>query len=347
MKIIIPIAGRGIRLYPHTLCTPKTFLNIAGKSILKRLLDELLEIINFFSIKEIIFIVNLNTDKIKVEKKLRKLTDDIGINSIIYFQKEPLGTADAILKAKKSLIGDPVIIVFSDALFHKIDFKENINQILNNKNIIWTNQIKNPTTFGVVKCNSSGRIINFIEKPNNFISDLAIVGIYYFHNSLILKEELQYVINNNIKNNKEYQLTTVLENMRKKGEIFISQLVKNWIDFGNIKTIISSISKILSIDCKKKLKLIHKNSLLKNSIIIEPSYIGESTIIENSIIGPYVSIGKFSYIKNSNIKKSLIQNYANVVSSNLENSIIGNYTSYKEKAKKINLGDYSTIKNNS
>ncbi|WP_185877394.1 sugar phosphate nucleotidyltransferase [Blattabacterium cuenoti] len=338
MKILIPIAGKASRLYPHTLYTPKAFLSIVGKSILKRLLDNLTELINFFSVKEIIFIINKN--KIKIEEKLKKLTYDIGIRSIIYYQKNPLGTADAILKAKDSLNG-PIIIIFSDILINKIYFKDKINK--NCENIIWTKKVKNPHSFGVVKCNTNGIITNFVEKPKNFISNMAIVGLYYFKNSLLLKKEIEYIINNKIKNNKEYQLTLVLNNMIKKGVKFFNQSVKNWLDFGNKKNIILSNSKILSMEFKNKSKLIHKKTILKNSIIINPCYIEKNTKIENSVIGPYVSIGKFTTIKNSNIRNSLIQNYSKIIFSNMENSIIGNHTTYKCISKEINLGDYSTI----
>ncbi|WP_185877910.1 sugar phosphate nucleotidyltransferase [Blattabacterium cuenoti] len=340
MKILIPIAGKGVRLYPHTLCTPKSFISIVGKSILKRLLDELFELIKYFSVKEIIFIIRPNEQKNKIEENLKKLTYDMGISYTIYYQEIPLGTADAILKAKESLVG-PIIIVFSDSLFHKISFKKKIHKF--SENIIWTKKVSDPHSFGVVKCNSYGKIINFIEKPKYFISDLAIVGLYYFNSGLTLKKELQYLIDNDIKNNKEYQLTSVLENMRKKGENFINQPVKDWMDFGDKKNTISSNSKILSIEYKNNSKLIHKKTILKNSIILNPCYIEEYSTIENSIIGPYVSIGKFTKIKNTNIKTSLVQNYTNIMYSNLKNSIIGNYVNYKELEKEINLGDYSTI----
>ncbi len=331
-----------MRLYPHTLCIPKAFFSIAGKSILKRLLDELFELIKYFSVKEIIFVIRPNEQKNEIEEKLKKLTYDIGISYTIYYQEIPLGTADAILKAKESLIG-PIIIVFSDSLFNKISIKGKIKKY--SENIIWTKKVSNPSSFGVVNCNNSGKILNFIEKPNYFISDLAIVGLYYFNNGLTLKKELQYLIDNDIKNNKEYQLTSVLENMRKKGETFISHTVKDWMDFGDKRNTICSNSKILSMEYKNNSKLIHKNTIIKNSIILNPCYIEKNSIIENSIIGPYVSIGKFTEIKNTRIKRSLIQNNTKIVYSNLKNSIIGNYVNYKESEKEVNIGDYSNINN--
>ncbi|BBA16978.1 sugar phosphate nucleotidyltransferase [Blattabacterium cuenoti] len=343
MKIIIPMAGKGSRLFPHTLNTPKSLISIAGKTILKRLLESLSKIIQVFSIQEIIFILK-NFENEIVEKQLIKLSYEMNIHPVIYYQIKPLGTADALLKAKNSLTGEPVLIAFSDSLFYHNFFDKEIttHQV---DNIIWTKKVKNPHLFGIVKHDSSGIITHFIEKPNNYISNLAIVGLYYFKNSFFLKKELQFLLDHNIKNEQEeYQLTSVLESMRKKGEKFIIKQIKEWMDFGNQKGIIYSNSKILSIESKNS-ELIHKKVIIKNSLIINPCSIEENTNIENSIIGPYVSIGKFTKIKNSKIKKSIIQNYTIIQHANLNHSIIGNHSIYiGEKERKVNLSDYSVFK---
>ncbi len=333
------MAGKGLRLHPHTLSTPKPLIHIAGKTILKRLIENLSEVIKIFLVQEIVFIIGTYGNNI--EKKLIKLANDVEINPIIYYQKTPLGTADALLKAKDSLNGEPVIIVFSDTLFYNTSLEKEISIKNRENNIIWTKKVKNPHLFGVVKCDSSERITHFIEKPNNYISNLAIIGLYYFNNSLSLRKELQFLSGKNNKNEKEYQLTSVLENMRKKGEKFISKQVQVWMDFGNKKRTIYSNSKILSIEYKNS-QLIHKKTIVKNSLIIKPCSIGKNTIIENSIIGPYVSIGKSTKIKNSNIRKSLIQNYTKIQNANLHNSMIGNHTYYIGKVKEVSLGDYSS-----
>ncbi|WP_238785024.1 sugar phosphate nucleotidyltransferase [Blattabacterium cuenoti] len=338
-KIIIPMAGKGSRLHPHTFNTPKPFISIAGKIILSRLLESLSKVIKIFSIQEIVFIIG-NFEK-KIEKQLIKLSNDVGVNPIIYYQKTPLGTADALLKAKDSLIGGPIIIAFSDTLFYGNIEKEITDKV---DNIIWTKKIKNPHLFGVVKCDSSGIITHFVEKPNNYVSNLAIIGLYYLKNSLFFKEELQSILLDNNNNEQEYQLTYVLENMRKKGEKFTSKQVKKWMDFGNKKRTIYSNSKILSMESKHS-ELINKKAIIKNSLIINPCSIEENTIIENSIIGPYVSIGKHAKIKNSNIKRSLIQDHSKIFNANFNNSMIGNHTFYIKKEKEVSLGDFSIFKN--
>ncbi|BAR91796.1 sugar phosphate nucleotidyltransferase [Blattabacterium cuenoti] len=341
MKIIIPMAGKGSRLFPHTLNTPKPLIHIAGKTILRRLLESLSKLIQVFSIQEIVFI--LGNFGNQVEKQLISLSHDMKVHPIIYYQVIPLGTADALLKAKKSLTGEPIIVAFSDSLFYHHFFDKEIttHQV---DNIIWTKKVENPHLFGVVKYSSSGIVTHFIEKPNNYISNFAIVGLYYFKDSLILKKELQFLLDHNIKNEQEYQLTSALENMRKKGEKFIIKQVKEWMDFGNQKKTISSNSKILSIESQNS-ELIHKTVIIKNSLIIKPCSIKENTSIENSIIGPYVSIGKFTKLKNSNIKKSIIQDYTIIQHANLNHSIIGNHSIYiGEKAKEVSLSDYSVFK---
>ncbi|WP_185871676.1 sugar phosphate nucleotidyltransferase [Blattabacterium cuenoti] len=341
MKIIIPMAGKGSRLFPHTLNTPKPLIYIAGKTVLRRLLESLCNLIHIFSIQEIVFIIG-NFGK-KVEKQLIKLSHDMNINPVIYYQVDPLGTADALLKAKKSLTGEPILIAFSDSLFYHNFFEKEINNNNQVNNIIWTKKVKNPHLFGVVQCDSSEQITRFIEKPSNYISNLAIVGLYYFKNSLLLKKELESLLDHN-NNEQEYQLTSVLENMRKKGEKFISKQIKKWMDFGNKKRTISSNSRILSIESNDS-KLIHKKVIIKNSLIIKPCSIEENTNIEDSIIGPYVSIGKHTNIKNCTIKKSIIQNYTIIQYANLNYSIIGNHSVYVGgKEEKINLSDYSVIK---
>lgn len=340
MKIIIPMAGKGTRLLPHTLNTPKPLIYVAGKTILRRLMESLSKIIQAFSIREIVFITGNFGNK--VEKQLIRLSQDMSVNPVIYYQIIPLGTADALLKAKNSLTGEPIIVAFSDSLFYHNSFDKEITHKVDN--IIWTKKVKNPHLFGIVKCDPSGIITHFIEKPNNFVSNLAIVGLYYFKNSLLLKKELQSILDHNIKNEQEYQLTSALENMRRKGEKFTSKQVQKWMDFGNQKRTIYSNSRILSIESKNS-ELIHKKVIIKNSLIIKPCSIEENTIIENSIIGPYVSIGKYTKIKNSNIKKSLIQDNTIIEYANLNHSIIGNHSIYiGGKMKKVSLSDYSVFK---
>lgn len=334
MKIIIPMAGKGLRLLPHTLTTPKPLIPIAGKPIVERLAGDINKAVNY-NIKKITFIIR-EYDK-NTEIMLLKIAKNLNIKIKIYKQKQPLGTAHAILSAKKELYG-PIIIAFSDTLF-----QGTFNLNTNSDGIIWTKKVNNPNLYGVAKCNKKGYITNFFEKPKQFISNLAIIGIYFIKNGEKLKQEFQYLINQN-NNIGEYQLTQALENMKINGSTFVHQNVKEWMDCGDKKNILTTNSKILDIEKKQgKNILIHPKAIIQNSIIIEPCFIDEKVIIINSKIGPYVSIGRNSFIKNSNIECSLIQEYNKIMSANLNNSIIGNHTRYFGISKKINLGDYSIV----
>ena len=201
MKIIIPMAGRGTRLRPHTLTTPKPLIPIAGKAIVHRLVEDLAKA-SADPIEEIGFIIGDFGSE--VEKELHQIAEEIGAKGKIYHQETALGTAHAILCAKESLDGN-VIVAFADTLF-KADFTLDTNQ----DSIIWVQQVTDPSAFGVVKLNDDNRITDFVEKPKDFVSDLAIIGIYYFKDGENLKNELQYLVDNKVLSGGEYQLTDAL-----------------------------------------------------------------------------------------------------------------------------------------
>lgn len=331
MKIIIPMAGKGSRLFPHTLTIPKALIPIAGKPIIYRLIENIAKSIKT-PIKEIGFIIGNFGEKI--ENKLIQIAKTLGAKASFFPQKEPLGTAHALLCAK-DIFNGPIIIAFSDTLFEaNFDLNYEID------GLIWTKKVKNPNIYGIAKCNTDGYITDFIEKPKKFISNLAIIGIYYIKNSSLLIEELQYLVDKNKKQNGEYQLTDALENMKKKGIRFLQKNVDKWMDCGNKNSIIDTNSKILESE-QSKVKISYSKKFIKNSLIIEPCFIGTNVVIENSKIGPYVSIGKFTIVKNSNIERSLIQNYTKITHANLSKSMIGNHTIYIGIARSISLGDYS------
>jgi len=204
MKIIIPMAGRGTRLRPHTLTVPKPLVEIAGKSIVQRLVEDLASAYDG-TIEEIAFIIGDFGEQ--VEEELIALAESLGAKGSIYHQTEKLGTAHAILCAKDSLDGN-VIVAFADTLF-KSDFVLDTEQ----DGVLWVQKIDDPSAYGVVNLDEDGVITEFVEKPKTFVSDLAIIGIYYFKDANFLKNELQYLIDNDIKEKGEYQITNALENM--------------------------------------------------------------------------------------------------------------------------------------
>ena len=333
MKIIVPMAGRGSRLRPHTLTVPKPLLPVAGKPIVQRLVEDIAKVSDE-NIDEIAFIIgDFGTE---TEEQLKEIAKSLGAKGSVYHQDEALGTAHAILCAKDSLEGN-VVVAFADTLF-RADFKLDKE----NDGIIWVNQIDNPSAFGVVKLDEEGTITDFVEKPKEFVSDLAIIGIYYFKSGEKLRNELQYLIDNDIRENGEYQITNALENMKQKGAKFKTGQVTAWMDCGNKNVTVETNQRVLAFEGKN---IIEGNYTNENSVIIEPCFIGENVVLKNTIIGPHVSVGNNTAIENSVIENSIIQNETFICNGNFKNSMIGNKVNFQGKAQDLSIGDYTEMKN--
>ncbi len=332
MKIIIPMAGLGKRMRPHTLTVPKPLIPVAGKPIVQRLVEDIVGVCQE-KVEEIAFIIGRFGKE--VEELLIGIANTLGARGVIFYQDEPLGIAHAIYCAETSLSGK-VIVAFADTLF-RAEFNFDSSQ----DGIIWVQKVENPKPFGVVKLDSNGVIVDFVEKPEHFVSNLAIIGIYYFKEGERLRSEISYILEHNIKEKGEFQLTTVLENMKNKGVSFKTGEVQEWLDCGNKNVTVYTNQRVLEIK-KEKERLIHPSTKLINSIIIEPCFIGENVVLVQSVIGPHVSIGAGSVIHNSNITNSIIQSKASISDMRMDNSMIGNFTELKGKALEYSMGDYST-----
>lgn len=333
MRIIVPMAGMGKRMRPHTLITPKPLFSIAGKPIVQRLMEDIAGVCED-TIEEIAFIIG-DFGK-EVESNLIKIAESLGAKGSIYHQNEALGTAHAILCAKESLEGN-VIVAFADTLF-KADFKLDASQ----EGIIWVHQIDDPSQFGVVQLNENKEIVDFVEKPDHFVSDLAIIGIYYFKDGENLKNELQYLIDNNIIDKGEYQITDALQNMKNKGMKLIPGEVIEWLDCGNKNATVNTNQRYLEIMQNRGDVIVDNSASIINSQIIEPCFIAKGVTIENSIIGPHVSIGENTSISNTIIKNSIVHTNTDVSQVIAKNSIVGSFNNYVGNFKELNIGDYST-----
>ena len=333
MKIIVPMAGRGSRLRPHTLTVPKPLIPIAGKPIVQRLVEDIAKVAGE-PIEEIAFIIGDFGQE--VVDSLIHIAESLGAKGSVYTQDEPLGTTHAIKCAEKSMQGD-VIVAFADTLF-RADFVLDKNS----DGVIWVKKVEDPSAFGVVKLDDYGFITDFIEKPQVFVSDLAIIGIYYFKSAENLMKEINYLIDNDIKAGGEYQLTAALENLRQKGAKFSLGKVDDWMDCGNKNATVETNGKILEYE-KNNMAKHPASAKIENSLIIPPCFIGENVEIINSKIGPYVSLGKGTKVINSNIETSLIQEKTMINHGNLSNSMIGNNAQYYGVAREISLGDYSVL----
>jgi len=328
------MAGRGSRLRPHTLTVPKPLLHVGGKPIVHRLVEDIAEMCQE-KIEEIAFIVG-DFGK-EAEEELILVARALGATGSIFYQDEPLGTAHAVLCAKEKLNG-PVIIAFADTLF-KAEFKISDTQ----EGIIWVKKIEDPSSFGVVKLNEKGAIIDFVEKPNEFVSDLAMIGIYYFKSGEQLKEELNYLIENNISKGGEYQLPDALRRLTNKGVSFVPGEVSEWLDCGNKAVTVETNHQVLNFDKQKGKELIDSDAEIIESVILEPSYIAKGVKISKSIIGPHVSIGQNTEISNSIISNSIIQQDSKLSKLILKDSMIGSSVIANGKTDNLSLGDYTEI----
>lgn len=326
------MAGRGSRLRPHTLTIPKPLIPIAGKPIVQRLVEDIAKVANT-KIDEVAFIIG--DFGAEVEASLIAIAEKLGAKGSIYTQDQPLGTAHAIKCAAESMQGD-VVIAFADTLF-RADFQLDKDA----DGVIWVKKVEDPSAFGVVKLDNDGFITDFVEKPKEFVSDLAIIGIYYFKSAEKLMSEINHIIDNDITDGGEYQLTTALENLRQKGAKFSLGKVDDWMDCGNKNVTVETNGKVLNYD-KENLN-VPASAKIENSLIIPPCFIGEEVEISNSKVGPFVSIGKGTKIINSNIDNSLIQDKTTIKNGNLSNSMIGSSAQYFGMAREISLGDFSVL----
>ncbi len=328
------MAGMGKRMRPHTLTVPKPLVPIAGKPIVQRLVEDIAKVCHE-PIDEVAFIIG-DFGK-EVENKLLKIAESVGARGTISYQDKPLGTAHAILCAKESLEGN-VVVAFADTLF-KADFTLDTSA----DGTIWVQQVEDPKPFGVVKLNDNGEITDFVEKPEHFVSDLAIIGIYYFKDGAYLREELQYLLDNNILDKGEFQLTNALENMKNKGTRFIPGKISEWLDCGNKDATVYTNQRYLSY-LQEAGDLVASSAKINNSVVIPPVFIGENAILDNAVVGPYVSIGKGTQVSDSVISNSIVQENTVIKFANITNSMLGSFVNYKGTQADLSLGDYNALK---
>src|SRR6185295_2406540 len=324
------MAGMGKRMRPHTLTIPKPLIPVAGKPIVQWLVEDIIKVCKE-KVTDIAFVIG-DFGK-ETEKRLLDIAAKEGAKGSIYYQQEALGTAHAILCAKEALTGK-VVIAFADTLF-RADFAMDESK----DGVIWVSKIEDPRAFGVVKFDKDNVITDFVEKPQTFVSDLAIIGIYYVKDGENLRKELQYLIDNNIKEKGEYQLTNALENMKNKGMKLVPGKVDEWLDCGNKDATVFTNQRVLEFH-RADLK-VPASVKLENSVIIQPSFIGENITLKNSVVGPHVSIGENTKVENSNVRNSIVQTNCKIVNAVIDNSMIGNFVTYAQRADDLSLGDYS------
>lgn len=331
------MAGRGSRLRPHTLTVPKPLIPVAGKPIVHRLVSDIAKVLGE-PIEEVAFILGdpafFGDD---VVESLMELASELGAKGSIYRQDKPLGTGHAIMSAKESLSG-PAVIAYADTLI-RADFDLDKSA----DSVIWVKQVERPEAYGVVKLNGTNEIVELVEKPQEFVSDLAVIGIYYFKDVGVLKNQLQHVLDNDITHGGEYQINDGIKRMMEKGMKFVPGKVDEWMDCGNKNVTVETNQRMLGFLENEGENMIADSVKQENANIIEPCFIGENVVLKNTTVGPYVSVGANTVLENSTIKNSLIQSNSKISNANLDNAMIGNHVVYNGNFETISIGDYSVL----
>ncbi len=325
MKAIIPVAGFGTRLRPHTLTKPKVLMSVAGKPMIHHIVEQL---ISEKLVESIIMVTGFMGDKI-----INYLNQSFNFKFENTIQEEALGLGHAIHCAKNLFDRnnpEDVIIILGDTLFDV-----NLSEMCRSKySVIGVKEVPDPRRFGVVEKDKNGFISRFVEKPASpeiSKSNEAIVGLYYLKNSNVLFESLDKIIENNIRTKNEFQLTDALSEMLNRKEQVVTYRVDGWLDCGKPETILETNQYLLKkFPINKKSELYHKYS-----------FVGKNCQISNSIIGEFTSIGNNCTIINSVINNSIIENNSYIENSVIKDSIIGENVIVKNNAQILNLGDYS------
>ncbi|MDQ6889522.1 MAG: sugar phosphate nucleotidyltransferase [Bacteroidota bacterium] len=327
MKAIIPVAGAGTKLRPHTYTQPKALIPLAGKTILSINVDQLHEA----GIHDFIFIVGYLGEKIQdyIKAKYPQLTCHF------IYQNERKGTAHAIDLAKQIVGDDEVFIALGDTIC-----EYNIDEVLASpQSMLGVKKVDDPRNFGVAEVDEKGFITKVVEKPSIPKSNMALVGLYKIKDSKILFECLSKIITNNIKSHNEFNLTDALECMIENGEKFQMFKVENWFDCGKKETLLQSNAILL----QKFGGSIAESNKFENTIFIPPVSIAEGCDIKNSIIGPHVAVGENTIINYSIVKASIIGSFSKLYDVVLDDSLIGSDTEIRGETRSLNIGDNTEI----
>lgn len=333
LKVIIPMAGKGTRLRPHTLLIPKALINVADRKII----DYIMDMLSGVEVDEYIFIIGHLGEQVK--EYLNKAYPSL--KKVFLIQDKPKGLGHAVSIALDYIQPeDKLLIILGDLIFFS-DIKKVINTTPYGEHRISVITVEDPCRYGVVVLDKNGKYIKeMVEKPQKIISNLAISGIYYFSKAEPLANSVEYIIKNEIKTKGEYQLTDAMMEMIRRGEKIGIFTTDEIYDCG-------SKEKLIEANCKLLNKFHHEVQQginIKNSVIIPPVYVNPNSFIEDSVIGPYVSIHEGAIVKFSIIKESIIEERAKVEGMIIEKSLVGQESIVEESFRELNIGPHSEYK---
>ena len=331
------MAGRGSRLRPHSLTVPKPMLPVAGSPIVAQLVNEIARVVDQ-PIEEVAYILG---DPAffgsAIEEELIQVAKNLGAKASIYRQLEPLGTGHAVMCAADSLSG-PIIVAYADTLI-----RTDLSLDPTVDGMIWVKKVENPKAYGVVKMDDAIHITALVEKPKEFVSDLAVIGIYYFKEGETIKAELEKTMSQPRAEGEEFLLNEGILAMMEKGAVFTPGAVNEWMDCGNPKITLETNTKMLDILTTEGNKLVSDDVVLDNSKIIPPCYIGPGVVLKNTTVGPHTAVGEGTQIENSTLSNSLVQKHTILQNAQLHGAMIGNHVKFDGAFSFVSIGDYSEL----
>jgi glucose-1-phosphate thymidylyltransferase len=329
MKVLIPVAGAGTRLRPHTFTQPKPLMLVAGKPIICFLIDKLLEI----GVTEVVFVLGYLGEKVR--QFILEKYPNLPVKFVYQEQRE--GSAHAVWAARHEIADvKDLFIAFGDTIFDA-DLKA---LIASEHSCIGIKKVDNPRDFGVAELNEGGFISKLIEKPKIPKSNLALVGLYKINDVPLLLKACQHNIESDVRTVGEFQLTDALQYMLEAGHVFAPVQVTNWFDCGRKEVLLQTNTLLLN---QEGLYATQHLPVFKNTVFVQPVSIGEGCEISNSVIGPNVTIGTNVQIHHSVIQESIIGNYAELEEVVLKKSVIGSDAIIKGFNLNLNIGDHTEI----
>jgi glucose-1-phosphate thymidylyltransferase len=326
MKVIIPLAGFGTRLRPHTYTKPKPLINVAGKAVLGHILDKFAGL----DVEEFIIVHGYLGEQIQHYMA----TQYPQYRARFVEQKELIGQADAILRCQPFVSG-PVLIVFVDTLF-EADLSNLMRESADA--VIYVKEVQDPRRFGVAVVGPDGWVTRFVEKPDSMENRLAVIGMYYLKDSAALMGACRELMDRNIQTKGEYFIADAFNLMIERGDHFRTETVEVWEDCGKPETVLHTNRYLLEHG--------HDNSAQHHGngyLVVPPVHIAATATIQNSVIGPYATISDGCHISGSIIRDSIIDEDAHIEDTTLDQSLIGKGALVKSSYRKLNVGDSSSV----
>lgn len=329
MRLIIPMAGRGTRLRPHTHVTPKPLLPVLGASMVERIVTTFTELLPT-RVSEAVFV--LGDFPSEVRDQLRGICRRLGIKASFAVQEKAMGTAHAVWSAREYLEGE-VFSIFADTLFYmEPDVK------LNADVVAWVKVVEDPRAYGVVVRDKQGRAVGFVEKPKEIISREALIGIYYIKEAERLRSVIQDMMDEKALSPRgEYELPDAFERLLASGASLETATVTDWLDCGTLPALMETTKFVMERERSAF------RGTMSNTVVIEPVYIGPGALIRNSVVGPYASIEAGATITDSIVRNSIVFADASIEGAMLKDSFVGQHAVIKGHTVPINVGDHAVV----